>query len=91
VRGQLKTTIYARMEEMSFRSGAAVSAGVLAALGAAIALPVVLGGDHSAGAASAPGLGPAARSVAPPSPAPASASPSARPSFKRAAWGRGRY
>jgi hypothetical protein len=82
--GRLRSTVYGRMEEMSFRSGAAVSAGVLAALGAAIALPVVLGGNHSAGAAGAPSLGPAARSVAPPSPAPASASPSARPSLKRA-------
>jgi hypothetical protein len=38
VRGRLKSTIYARMEEMSFRSGAAVSAGVLAAAGVAITL-----------------------------------------------------
>ena len=39
--GRLRSTIYARMEEMSFRSGAAVGAGTLAAAaGTAIALAV---------------------------------------------------
>jgi len=46
------------MEEMSFRSGAAVSAGVLAAAGVAITLAVVPGGpsapETSAAATSAP-------------------------------------
>jgi hypothetical protein len=78
--GRLKNTIYARMEEMSFRSGAAITAGVLAA-GVAITLAVVPG--HRAAASSAPGPGAAARSMAPRSLAPAS--PSTRPSPKRAA------
>ena len=61
---RLRRTIYARMEEMSFRSGAAVSAGVLAAAGAAITLAVALGG-HSA---AAPSPGAVARSTPLPSP-----------------------
>jgi hypothetical protein len=74
--GRLKTTIYARMEEMSFRSGAAVFAGVLAAAGVAITLAVGPGGGPSptlpsAAPASGPSPGAAARSVAPPPPAPA--------------------
>jgi hypothetical protein len=74
------------MEEMSFRSGAAVSAGVLAAAGIAVALAVVPGGhDAAPGAPGAPGQGAAARSVVPPSPAPATVSPSPRPSARRAA------
>ena len=87
MRGRLKSTIYARMEEMSFRSGAAVSAGVLAAAGVAITLAVVPGGpsapETSAAATSAPSPGPAARSVASPSPAPAPTSPSAAPRASR--------
>lgn len=71
----LKTTIYARLEETSFRSGAAVSAGVLATAGAAIALAVVLGG-HSDAAASAPGPAAATSSAASQVPA---ASPTANP------------
>ena len=51
--GRLKSTVYARMEEMSFRSGAAVTGGVLAAAGAAITLDgtLVPGGApvHGAG------------------------------------------
>jgi hypothetical protein len=46
--GRLKSTLYARMEEMSFRSGAAVSAGVLAA-GVAITVAVVPGGQRADG------------------------------------------
>ena len=38
--GKLRSAVYARMEEMSFRSGAAVGAGTLAAAGTAIALAV---------------------------------------------------
>jgi hypothetical protein len=67
--GQLKRTFYARMEEVSFRSGAAVAGGVLAAAGVAITLAVVLGG-HSDAAASAPASRAAVPSVAPPSPVP---------------------
>jgi hypothetical protein len=66
------------MEEMSFRSGAAVSAGALAVVGASIALAVALSG-HSDAAASPAGAGGGARSVAASS-APASpGSPAARP------------
>src|SRR5260370_33862533 len=71
------------MEEMSFRSGAAVSVGVLAAAGIAVTLALVPG--HRAAAPGAPGLGAAARSVAPPSPGPATVSPSPGPSARRAA------
>ena len=49
--GRFRTAIYARMEEMSFRSGAATGAGALAAVGIAIALAVTLTG-HSAAATS---------------------------------------
>ena len=72
--GRLKTTVYARMEEMSFRSGISVTGGVLAAAGVAVTLAVLLGG-HSDAAASAPASGAAGRPAAPPSAAPASAAP----------------
>ena len=83
--GRLKSTVYARMEEMSFRSGAAVTGGVLAAAGAAITLTVLLGG-HIDAATTAPSPDAAARSMAPPSSvalpytAPAAAPPFASPS-----------
>ena len=70
------------MEEVSFRSGAAVAGGVLTAAGVAITLAVVLGG-HSDAAASAPASRAAVPSVAPPSPVPVSSSsppPTPRPS-----------
>ena len=51
--GRVKSAIYARMEEMSFRSGVGLAAGVLVAAGLAIALPVTLNG-HSAAATGAP-------------------------------------
>ena len=72
--GQLKSTLYARMEEVSFRSGAAVAGGVLTAAGVAITLAVVLGG-HSDAVASAPVSRPAIPSVVPPVLAPGSSSP----------------
>jgi hypothetical protein len=68
--GHLKSALYARMEEVSFRSGAAVAGGVLIAAGVAITLAVALGG-HSDAAASAPASRVAVPSVTPPSPAPA--------------------
>jgi hypothetical protein len=79
--GHLKRALYARMEEMSFRSGAAVAGGVLTAAGVAITLAVVLGG-HSDAVASASVSRVAVPSVAPPSPAPvsSSSSPTPRPS-----------
>jgi hypothetical protein len=76
--GQLKRALYARMEEVSFRSGAAVAGGVLTVTGVAITLAVVLGG-HSDAVASAPASRTAAPSAAPPSPAPLSSAPSATP------------
>jgi hypothetical protein len=70
---RLRSTIYARLEAMSFRSGAAVSGGVLAAAGLAITLAVALGGHSAAG----PSAGAVARSTPPPSPVlPAAAAPS---------------
>jgi hypothetical protein len=71
--GQLKSTLYARMEEVSFRSGAAVAGGVLTAVGVAITLAVVLGG-HGDAVASAPVSRPAVPSVVPPVLAPVSSS-----------------
>ena len=70
------------MEEVSFRSAAAVVGAVLAAAGVAITLAVVLGG-HSDAAASAPSSRAAIPSVAPPSPVPVSSSPSATPRASR--------
>jgi hypothetical protein len=70
--------LYARMEEVSFRSGAAVAGGVLTAAGVAITLAVVLGG-HSDAAASAPASRVAVPSVTLPSPAPVSSSSSPSP------------
>ncbi len=79
---RLMRAINARMEEVSFRSGAFAAAGVLAAVGLMIALIVTLGG-HSAASANASGPGAGVRSVAPSSPAASSpplvpTSPSAR-------------
>ena len=54
---KLRRAIYARMEEMSFRSGAALAAAVLAVTGLGIALTLTLGGGH--GAAAAPRTTPA--------------------------------
>ena len=74
--GQLKSTLYARMEEVSFRSGAVVTGGVLTAAGVAITLAVVLGGRSDA-VASAPASRVAIPSVVPPVLAPVSSSPPA--------------
>ena len=78
VLGQLKSTLYARMEEVSFRSGAVVAGGVLTAAGVAITLAVVLGG-HSEAVASAPVYRPAVPAAVPPVLAPVSSSPPATP------------
>jgi hypothetical protein len=80
--GQLKSTLYARMEEVSFRSGAVVAGGVLAAAGVAITLAVVLGG-HSEAVASAPASRSAVPSATPPVLAPVSSSPPATPRASR--------
>jgi hypothetical protein len=85
--GQLKSTLYARMEEVSFRSGAVVAGGVLTAAGVAITLAVVLGG-HSDAVASASASRAAVPSAVPPVLAPVSSSlpatpPSATPRASR--------
>jgi hypothetical protein len=67
------------MEEMSFRSGAAVGAGTLAAAGTAIALAVTLTG-HSAAATSAPGPTAPSAPSAPALSAPSAVTPSVTPS-----------
>jgi len=48
--GRLKSAVYTRMEEMSFRSGAVVAGGVATAAGVAVTLAVVLGGHSDASA-----------------------------------------
>jgi hypothetical protein len=76
---KFRTTVYARMEEMSFRSGAAAGAAALAAVGIAIALAVTLTG-HSAAATSGPAPTAPARSVPSPSVTPSvTATPSSTP------------
>ena len=81
--GQLKSAIYARMEEVSFRSGAAVAGAVLIAAGVVITLAVVPGGPGGA----VPGA-PASRVAAPlaaaPSSVPVPSSPASAPSSARA-------
>jgi hypothetical protein len=87
--GQLKSTLYARMEEVSFRAGAVVAGGVLTAGGVAITLAVVLGGHSdavaSASASRAPASRAAASSLAPPPVAPVSSAPSPTPRPSRTA------
>ena len=46
--GPLRRMIYARMEELSFRTGAATVAGVLAVAATAIVLTLTQGGHHGA-------------------------------------------
>jgi hypothetical protein len=82
--GQLKSTLYARMEEVSFRAGAVVAGGVLAAAGVAITLAVVLG-SHSDVVASASAYHAAPPSLAPPPVAPVSSAPSPTPRPSRTA------
>jgi len=82
--GQLKSTLYARMEEVSFRAGAVVAGGVLTVAGVAITFAVVLGG-HSDAVASASASRAVAASLAPPPVAPVSSAPSATPRPSRTA------
>jgi len=91
--GQLKSTLYARMEEVSFRAGAVVAGGVLTTAGVAITLAVVLGG-HSDAVASASASRAAVPLAVPPVLAPVSSSPSATPRVSRTtspATGAGAY
>jgi hypothetical protein len=80
--GRVKSAIYARMEEMSFRSGAGLAAGVLAAAVTAIVLAVTLSGHGTAGtgagmvAAQGPGT---ARPAPSPTRSPAASSSRPRP------------
>ena len=85
--GKLKSAVYARMEEMSFRSGAAVTGGALAAAGAAITLAVVLSGHSDAATRpSAPATQARLAGPAPSAAAPAtSAGPSVTPRTSRSA------
>ncbi|HTQ90935.1 MAG TPA: hypothetical protein VMK84_15740 [Streptosporangiaceae bacterium] len=76
--GRLKSAIYARMEEVSFRSGAALAGGVIIAAGVAITLAVVPGGPGDV-VAGAPASRAAASSVSPPAPVSASAWPPPAP------------
>ena len=83
--GRVKSAVYARMEEMSFRSGAVLAAGELAAAAAAIVLAVTLSGPRAAepGAAMAGAQGPGTAARPAPSltrsPAPGPASSPATP------------
>jgi hypothetical protein len=74
--GRVRRAIYARMEEISFRSGAALAVSLLVAAGLAIVLAITLNG-HSAAATGVPGPG-ITHSTSPPSPALSTASPSVR-------------
>jgi hypothetical protein len=73
--GRLKSAIYAWMEKVSFRSGAAAVGGVLLAAGVAITLVVVPGGPGGA-VASAPAARAAAPTAMSPTPVPAASSSS---------------
>lgn len=75
--GELKRAVYARMEEVSFRSGAAAAGGVLTAAGVAITLAVTLGGGPSDAVTTAP----AARAATPSAATPSAGAPSSAPAF----------
>jgi hypothetical protein len=77
---RLRRVMNARMEEMSFRSGVALFAAVLALIGTGIAFTVTLGASHGAAAPPASPATAVPGSTAPPSSAEAVPSPSARPS-----------
>jgi len=80
--GRLRRTIYSRMEELSFRTGAATVAGVIAVAATAILLTLTQGGHHAAPLREAQaGAGPSSILSAPPDVA---FSPSAHPSGRRA-------
>jgi hypothetical protein len=77
--GKLRRAINARLEEMSFRSGAAVSAGAVVVGGIAIALGVILTGGHAAAVAGAPSAHVTLRPALVPASASAAASAFASP------------
>jgi hypothetical protein len=73
--GRLRKVINARLEEMSFRSGAAVSAGAVVIGGTAIALGMMLTSGHAAVVPAAPSAHVTLRPALVPASAQASASP----------------
>ncbi len=77
--GGLRAAIYARLEETSFRSGAAVGAAAVGVTGVVIAVTVTLGGHPVAQAQARPAES-VPSSVASPAPAPDPTSVPARPS-----------
>ena len=77
--GKLRKAINARLEEMSFRSGAVVSAGAVVVGGTAIALGVMLSGGHAAASSNAPRAHVTLRPALVPGSVQASASASASP------------
>lgn len=83
--GRMKAMVYARLEETSFRSGAAVGAAALAVAGLGVAFALTLGGHQVAPsrAVAAGAALPSARHSAPPSSA--ALSPSASPSARHSA------
>ena len=73
--GKLRKAINARLEEMSFRSGAALSAGAVVVGGTAIALGMILTSGHAAAVPGAPSAHVTLRPALVPASAQASASP----------------
>jgi hypothetical protein len=63
--GRLRRMLYARMEELSFRTGAATVAGVLAVAATAILLTLTQGGHHAAPPRAQAGLAPSSFVAAP--------------------------
>lgn len=57
--------LYSRMEELSFRTGAATVAGVLAVAGTAILLTLTQGGHHAGPSRAQAGLAPSSLAAAP--------------------------
>jgi len=75
--GSFRSAVNARLEETSFRGGVTVSAGVIAAAGAAIAVPMMLGGPASVASPSVPVSNSAPATVTTPGPAGSASAPSA--------------
>ena len=64
--GRLRRTIYARMEQLSFRTGAATVAGVFAVAATAVLLTLIQGGHHAAPSRVQAGAAPSSFLEAPP-------------------------
>ena len=63
--GRLRRLLYSRMEQLSFRTGAATVAGVLAVAGTAILLTLTQGGHHAGPPRAQAGLAPSSFVAAP--------------------------